>query len=133
MIAAAAEALPDTRIAAVTVLTSMSAEDLDLIGLAGPPDDAAVRLAALAVEAGRARDRLLTARGRAGPGGGRSADHAHHAGVRPAGGQRDDQVRVATPEQALADGADLLVIGRPITGAADPGEAAAAIAASLRP
>jgi orotidine-5'-phosphate decarboxylase len=40
---------------------------------------------------------------------------------------------VATPEQALADGADLLVIGRPITGAADPGAAAARIAASLLP
>jgi orotidine-5'-phosphate decarboxylase len=38
---------------------------------------------------------------------------------------------VATPEQALADGADLVVIGRPITGAPDPGEAAAAIAAAL--
>jgi orotidine-5'-phosphate decarboxylase len=39
--------------------------------------------------------------------------------------------RVATPQQALADGADLLVIGRPITGAADPGAAAAALAAEL--
>ena len=44
---------------------------------------------------------------------------------------RSDQARVATPEQALADGADLLVIGRPITGAADPGAAAAQIAAGL--
>ena len=43
-----------------------------------------------------------------------------------------DQARVATPEEALRAGADLLVIGRPITGAADPGAAAAAIAASLR-
>ena len=53
-------------------------------------------------------------------------------GVRPAGTDAQDQARVATPEQALADGADLLVIGRPITGAADPGAAAAHIAASLR-
>jgi orotidine-5'-phosphate decarboxylase len=52
-------------------------------------------------------------------------------GVRPAGADTHDQARVATPEQALADGADLLVIGRPITGATDPGEAARAIAASL--
>ena len=53
-------------------------------------------------------------------------------GVRPAGtAGGDDQARVATPEQALADGADLLVIGRPITAAADPGAAAAAIAAAL--
>jgi orotidine-5'-phosphate decarboxylase len=45
-------------------------------------------------------------------------------GVRPAGADAGDQARVATPEQALADGADLLVVGRPITGADDPGAAA---------
>ena len=54
-------------------------------------------------------------------------------GVRLAGGDVQDQARVATPAQALSDGADLLVIGRPITGAADPGAAAAAIAADLEP
>ena len=53
-------------------------------------------------------------------------------GVRPAGADLGDQARVATPEQALADGADLLVIGRPITGASDPGAAAQQIAAALR-
>jgi orotidine-5'-phosphate decarboxylase len=53
-------------------------------------------------------------------------------GVRPAGHEAHDQARVATPEEALRAGADLLVIGRPITGAADPGAAAAAIGASLR-
>ena len=53
-------------------------------------------------------------------------------GVRPAGADANDQARVATPEDALRSGADLLVIGRPITGAADPGAAAATIAASLR-
>jgi orotidine-5'-phosphate decarboxylase len=52
-------------------------------------------------------------------------------GVRPADAGHDDQARVATPERAISDGADIVVIGRPITGAADPGEAAAAIAASL--
>jgi orotidine-5'-phosphate decarboxylase len=52
--------------------------------------------------------------------------------VRPAGTDAHDQARVATPEAALAAGADLLVIGRAITGAADPGAAAAAIAATLR-
>jgi orotidine-5'-phosphate decarboxylase len=53
-------------------------------------------------------------------------------GVRPAGSALDDQARVATPEEAIRAGADLLVIGRPITGAPDPGAAAAAVAASLR-
>jgi orotidine-5'-phosphate decarboxylase len=54
-------------------------------------------------------------------------------GVRPAtGGTADDQARVATPQQAFADGADLLVIGRPITGATDVATAARDIGASLR-
>ena len=52
-------------------------------------------------------------------------------GVRPAGAALDDQKRVATPAQAIADGADLLVIGRPITGADDPRQAALAIARQL--
>ena len=53
-------------------------------------------------------------------------------GVRPAGGSLDDQRRVMTPKQALEAGADLLVIGRPITSAADPAEAAKSILAQLR-
>jgi orotidine-5'-phosphate decarboxylase len=52
--------------------------------------------------------------------------------VRPAGSSADDQARTATPEEALRAGANLLVIGRPITAAPDPGAAAAAIAAPLR-
>jgi orotidine-5'-phosphate decarboxylase len=52
-------------------------------------------------------------------------------GVRPAGSDAQDQARVATPAEAIRNGADLLVIGRPITGAKDPGAAAATIAASL--
>jgi len=53
-------------------------------------------------------------------------------GVRPAGGSLDDQRRVMTPKRALEAGADLLVIGRPITGAPDPAEAAKSILAELR-
>jgi orotidine-5'-phosphate decarboxylase len=49
-----------------------------------------------------------------------------------AGQSSDDQARVATPQEALSAGADLLVVGRPITGAADPGAAAAALGADLR-
>jgi orotidine-5'-phosphate decarboxylase len=52
-------------------------------------------------------------------------------GVRPAGSASADQARVATPEAALRAGADLLVIGRPITGAADVGAAARQIAGAL--
>jgi orotidine-5'-phosphate decarboxylase len=52
-------------------------------------------------------------------------------GIRPAGSDPDDQARVATPAGAMADGADLLVVGRPITRADDPVAAARAIAAEL--
>jgi len=131
-IRAAVEAAPAAKIVAVTVLTSLGEADLDRIGLTGPTSAAARRLAVLAVEAGAhglvcspqevadvrtevGEDILLVT-----------------PGVRPAGSDVNDQARVATPEEALRAGADLLVIGRPITGAADPGAAAAAIAASLR-
>ena len=52
-------------------------------------------------------------------------------GVRPVGADAGDQRRIATAPQALADGADLLVIGRPITAAPDPAQAAATIAAEI--
>jgi orotidine-5'-phosphate decarboxylase len=131
MVRAAVDQLPETRVAAVTVLTSMSADDLDAVGLRGPALDAARRLAALAVGAGARAIvcsplEVAAVRAEVGP-----DITLIIPGVRPAGGDLGDQSRVATPEQALADGADLLVIGRPITGAADPGTAAAAIAASL--
>jgi orotidine-5'-phosphate decarboxylase len=132
MIAAAAEALPDTYVAAVTVLTSLSADDLDLIGLAGPPQDAVRRLARLAVDAGAralvcSPQEVRLVREEVGP-----DVVLITPGVRSAGASLHDQARVATPEQALADGADLLVVGRPITGADDPAAAAAALASSLR-
>jgi orotidine-5'-phosphate decarboxylase len=52
-------------------------------------------------------------------------------GVRPSGESRGDQRRVATPREAIAAGADLLVVGRPITAAADPVAAAEAIVAEI--
>ncbi len=131
MVRAAVEAAPDVTIAAVTVLTSISADVLTSVGLSGPPLDAVRRLAALAVGAGAGAlvcspMEVAAVRAEVGP----------HVvlitpGVRPLGADAQDQARVATPAQALADGADLLVIGRPITGAADPGAAAAEIAAAL--
>ncbi len=117
---------------AVTVLTSLGEADLSRMGLAGPVSDAARRLAALAVEAGArglvcSPQEVAALRAEVG-----DDILLITPGVRPAGAAVDDQARVATPEEALRSGADLLVIGRPITGAADPGAAAAAIAASLR-
>jgi orotidine-5'-phosphate decarboxylase len=131
MVRAAVEAAPDVTIAAVTVLTSLSADVLDQVGLAGPPLDAVRRLAALAVGAGAGAivcspQEVAAVRAEVG------ADTVLITpGVRPLGADVGDQARVATPQQALADGASLLVIGRPITGAPDPGAAAAEIAASL--
>ncbi|MCK2220800.1 orotidine-5'-phosphate decarboxylase [Actinomadura sp. ATCC 31491] len=132
MIRAAVEAAPHTQIAAVTILTSLREADLDRIGVRGPADDAVRRLAALSVEAGAT---ALVCSAHEVPAVRREVgEHITliTPGVRPAGADTQDQMRVATPEQALADGADLLVIGRPITGSPDPGAAAAAIAASLR-
>jgi orotidine-5'-phosphate decarboxylase len=131
MIEAAAAELPDTRIAAVTILTSLGSGDLDRLGIVGPPAEAVRRLAALAVSAGAralvcSPQEVALVRDAVGP-----DIVLITPGVRPAGGEAQDQVRVATPEQALADGADLLVVGRPITGADDPAAAAAALAAAL--
>ncbi len=132
MIAAAAEELPDGKIAAVTVLTSLDDADLTELGLMGGSDDATRRLAVMAVSAGAraivcSPREVAAVRAEVGPG-----ITLITPGVRTAGADAQDQARVATPEQALADGADLLVIGRQITGAADPGAAAASLAAAIR-
>lgn len=129
---AAVEAAPDTKIVAVTVLTSLGDADLERLGVAGPVGDAVRRLAVLAVEAGArglvcSPREVAAVRAEVGP-----DITLITPGVRPAGSEANDQARIATPEEALQAGADLLVIGRPITGAADPGAAAAAIGASLR-
>jgi len=131
-IEAAALALPETVIVAVTVLTSLTDSDLDQIGLAGPVREAAVRLAALAVRSGArglvcSPHEVAAVRDEVGP-----DIVLITPGIRPTGQARYDQARVGTPEETLRAGADLLVIGRPITGAADPGAAAAALAMALR-
>lgn len=131
MIAAAAAALPDTRIAAVTILTSMSADDLVQTGIQGPAAEAVIRLATMAVAAGAralvcSPQEVKAVREAVG-----SETLLITPGVRPIGADVGDQQRIATPEQALADGSDLLVIGRPITSASAPGVAAAEIAAAL--
>jgi orotidine-5'-phosphate decarboxylase len=147
MIAAAADELPQTFITAVTVLTSLSIDDLTSLGfVANSTDDvpardqdltdAAIDLvttwAAISVEAG-ARAIVCSPREVAAVRQVVSPDVVLITpGVRPSGSLLGDQKRVATPAQALSDGANLLVIGRPITAAAEPGLAAADIAAECR-
>ncbi|WP_462186065.1 MULTISPECIES: orotidine-5'-phosphate decarboxylase [unclassified Frankia] len=131
MIRAAIEAAPDVEVAVVTVLTSLDVAALSAIGLAGPPSDAVRRLAVLAVEAG-ARTLVCSPREvrmvRMELG---SNVTLITPGVRPGGAETGDQARTATPEAALVGGSDLVVVGRPITGAPDPGVAARAVAAGL--
>jgi orotidine-5'-phosphate decarboxylase len=131
MIAAAVAALPDTAITAVTVLTSLDDAQLAAIGLAGPASAAVVRLARLAVDAGAraivcSPQEVAAVRAAVGPG-----ITLITPGVRPAGSGLDDQKRVATPARAIANGADLLVVGRPITAAPDRRAAAMSIAQEL--
>ena len=120
------------RIVAVTVLTSL--DRATLYGELGVPvavEGHAVNLALLARDAGcdgvvasaRESGRL---RALLGP-----AMLIVTPGIRPAGGRADDQVRIATPAAAIRAGADYLVVGRPITEAADPAAAAASVLAEI--
>jgi orotidine-5'-phosphate decarboxylase len=131
MLRAAKEAAPSgSKVVAVTVLTSLDPEDLGSIGVASTPEQQVRRLAELARQAGCdgivCSGAEVTAARQAWPEG-----YFVVPGVRPEGGELGDQKRVVTPRQALSDGASMLVIGRPITGAKDPAEAARDIAASL--
>lgn len=127
---AKASAGSNTRVVAVTVLTSLDQADLNAAGVAGTPHDQVVRLAALAQTAGL--DGIVCS--------GAEVRAAHDAwpagffvvpGVRPPSGKVGDQKRVVTPAQARADGASILVVGRPISQADDPDAAARAIVATL--
>ncbi|MCU0891340.1 MAG: orotidine-5'-phosphate decarboxylase [Sandarakinorhabdus sp.] len=131
MLAAARAAAPSaTRVVAVTVLTSL--DDADLLA-AGVPDGAAVQAARLAqVTRGAGLDGIVCSPHEVAAVKAAWPDGLFVVpGVRPAGSDVGDQKRVMTPAAALAAGAGVLVIGRPITGAPDPAAAAAAIAASL--
>ena len=128
----AIEGLPQRpKLIGVTVLTSMAAPDLEEIGLAGDPESAAVRLAGLAQRSGldgvvcSAREARTMRRSFG------TAFQLVTPGIRPADAGADDQARIATPGNAVRDGASYLVIGRPITRAADPAEALAAINAEI--
>lgn len=125
------------RLLGITILTSLDGAALRRVGISGRPELCAVRLARLAQEAGL--DGVVA-----------SAHEVRRIrracgedflvivpGVRPvlsgaaAGSQRDDQARVATPAEAIRAGADYLVVGRPITGAADQRAAAQSILAQI--
>ena len=131
MMAAAKAAAPaSTKVVAVTVLTSLDGTDLAATGISGSAKDQVKRLTELAGEAGI--DGIVCS--------GEEVAAARDTwpegffvvpGVRPEGGDVADQKRVVTPFDALNDGASVLVIGRPITGAADPGQAVRDIMASL--
>lgn len=131
MMAAAKAAAPaKTKVVAVTVLTSLDQSDLAEAGVSGAPDEQVKRLATLAREAGI--DGIVCS--------GAEVAAVHEAwptgffvvpGIRPSGADVADQKRIVTPKQALDDGASILVIGRPITGAADPARAIRDITATL--
>ena len=131
--AAEGKAGSDMKILAVTVLTSLDRADLDAnLIKAGDIAQITLERAARALEAGadgviaspqeaamiralpQARGKLIVT-----------------PGVRPAGAAQGDQKRIATPAQAIADGADHIVVGRPIWQADDPAAAARAIVAGL--
>ena len=116
----------------VTVLTSLDAADLAAIGMAADPAGQALRLARLAVAAGLdglvcSPHEIADLRRALGPG-----PKIVVPGIRAEAGG-DDQKRTMAPADALAAGADILVIGRPITRAIAPADAAAALARQLRP
>lgn len=134
MVEAAVEALTSVNsgagILAITVLTSLGPDDLARTGVGDSPGKQVARLSRLAKEAGAegvvCAVKELGDVAQAAPGLLRVTP-----GVRPPGGDPDDQARVATPADAIRRGADYLVIGRPITTAASPEEAVIAIATGL--
>jgi orotidine-5'-phosphate decarboxylase len=132
MIAAAAAARPaEARLLAITILTSHDEAALSAIGLSGSLSDNVRRLALLAQASGA--DGVVASPHEVGLIREACGDGflIVTPGIRPAGAQRHDQARAATPAAALAAGASYLVVGRPITEAADPAAAAAAIAREM--
>jgi orotidine-5'-phosphate decarboxylase len=128
---AAKSVSPSTKIIAVTMLTSLGDEDLPGLGLKPPVGDQVLRLAVLAQQCGLdgvvcSAHEIARLRKELGP------DFLLVVpGIRPAGSAPGDQRRVMGPAEARDAGASVLVIGRPITGAADPALAARDIAQSL--
>lgn len=124
----------DMKILAVTILTSLDRADLDASLIkAGDVQDLVIERAARALEAGAdgviaspQEAKLIRALPEA------EGKLIVTPGVRPAGSDLGDQKRIATPAQAIADGADHIVVGRPVRNAADPRKAALEILSELR-
>jgi len=130
MAAAKAAAPPQTKVVGVTVLTSLDQQDLSAMGVQGTPAEQVRRLADAAREAGL--DGIVCSGVEvAAACAGWPDGFFVVPGVRPRGADVGDQKRVVTPAQAIEDGASVLVIGRPITAAANPARAMMDIAASL--
>jgi orotidine-5'-phosphate decarboxylase len=128
MLHAATEAAgPQLGVLAVTVLTSLNDEDMQETGVSGRVTDQALRMAALAQNTGckgivsSSREALLIRKSLG------EGFAIVTPGIRPAGAESNDQQRIATPAQAITNGASHIVVGRPITHAPDPAEAARAI------
>ena len=128
----AAKPYPELMLLAVTVLTSMDAADLDQIGVRDSMPDSVVRLASLALSNGchgvvTSAHEAPSLRVQLG-----DAFAIVTPGIRPAGSSKGDQARIVTPAQAIAAGATHIVVGRPITEAADPSAAARDILSEIR-
>lgn len=123
--------LPKPILLGVTVLTSIDADTLKSVNVAVSPEEQVVQLARLVQQAGldgvvASPQEIRKIREACGP---------HFViltpGIRPAGAAANDQKRTATPGEAVKAGADYLVVGRPITAAADPVQAAKEILAEM--
>ena len=122
---------PELLVLAVTVLTSLEETDLGMLGVRGGVQDQVLRLAALALANG-CKGVVASARECAAL----RKEFGDELvivtpGVRPAGSGNDDQARVVTPAEAISAGATYIVVGRPITEAADPAAEARAILGQL--
>jgi orotidine-5'-phosphate decarboxylase len=132
MISGASSTLPNVEITAVTILTSLDQEQMSAMGLSENIENLTLSLAKNAVNSGAraivsSPQEVSLLRKHLG-----EKITLITPGVRPSGAERDDQERVMTPREAIEAGADFVVIGRPITKASDPKQAAEAITASLR-